>query len=61
MIPRCALGLARFTVSRLNVKGVPVSTAERSISLTISLMPMLRLESRESFTQSMYLCSHSSP
>ena len=51
MIPRWPLGLARFTASRLKVKGVPVSTALLSTSRTISLTVTVRLEIRGSSTQ----------
>ena len=43
-MPLCPLGLARLTVSRLKVKGVPVSTAERRTRRTMSLRVMTRRE-----------------
>ena len=60
-MPAWPLGFMRLTVSRLNAKGVPVSTAERSTSRTMSLTVMVRFSMRGSLTQSRYRFSHSSP
>ena len=61
MMPRWLLGLARFTVSRLKINGVPVSTADLIIRRTTSFNSTVRLDILSSPTQSRYRSSHSSP
>lgn len=51
-MPACGLGLARFTVSRMNANGVPVSTALRSTRRTTSFTVTVRLGMRGSATHS---------
>ena len=51
-MPAWPLGLARFTASRLKVKGVPVSTALFRISRTSSFTVTVRFWMRGSATQS---------
>ena len=60
-MPAWPLGFMRLMASRLNAKGVPVSTAERSTSRTMSLTVTVRFSMRGSLTQSRYRFSHSSP
>ena len=49
-MPACGLGFARFTVSRMNAKAVPVSTALLSTRRAMSFTVTVRFSIRGSST-----------